>query len=277
MEFLIHKSLPDRNPIIVPRKHTSSSTLSNYLTPRSEVLHKNSNLTEILWNFSRFKDKNRRITLSQNPHFYAWLPTSPEEYGDEFKAEPIETFQQHARVHVLTDIQGPLGRVFVEAGQNTRIFDNVWIPNNAIIFKGETDCPCDPVSSIADVILGVHGRLEGEAIVGAAIRDKAGLQCFKESPLPPAPPWARSSRIQYTSSLFMAAQPRSFTEEVQIQDWREPIRRMLRPLDVNVSVNIRIIADLPSDSTPTHSARASPTPTGALSSSDGSLLRIISS
>ena len=140
VEFLIHKSLPDRNPIIVPRKRTLLSTLSNNLTPRSEVLHKNSNLTEILWNFSRFKDKTRRITLSQNPHFYAWLPTSPEEYGDEFKAEPIETFQQHARVHVLTDIQGPLGRVFVETGQNTRIFDNVWIPNNAIIFKGETEC-----------------------------------------------------------------------------------------------------------------------------------------
>ena len=142
--------------------------------------------------------------------------------------------------------------------------------------KVRQNVPCYLVSSIADVILGVRGRLEGEAIVGAAIQDTTSLQCFKETPLPPAPPWARSSRIQYTSSLFLAAQPRSFTEEVPTQDWREPIRRMLRPLDVNVSVNIRIMADLPSDTSPTHSARASPTPTGVLSSSDGSLLQIIS-
>jgi hypothetical protein len=75
----------------------------------------------------------------------------------------------------------------------------------------------------------------------------------------------------------MAAQPRSFTEEVPIQNWKEPIRGMLRPLDVNVSVNIRIMADLSSDTGPTHSARASPTPTGDLSSGDGSLLQIVSS
>jgi hypothetical protein len=41
--------------------------------------------------------------------------------------------------------------VFIEAGQTTRIFDNVWIPNNAIIFKGETDCSCFLVCSLADV------------------------------------------------------------------------------------------------------------------------------
>jgi hypothetical protein len=98
---------------------------------------------EILWNFSRFKDKKSRLTLSQNPHFYAWLPTSPGEYGDSFLAKPIEeTFHQHARIHVITDIPGPLGRVFVETGQNTRAFGNVWIPNHAIIFKGKRDYFC---------------------------------------------------------------------------------------------------------------------------------------
>ena len=61
-----------------------------------------------------------------------------------------------------------------------------------------------------------------------------------------------------------------------MEDWTEPIRGMLRPLDVNVSVNIRIMANLPSNTSPTYSARASPTPTGALSSSDGSLLQIVS-
>jgi hypothetical protein len=131
----------------------------------------------------------------------------------------------------------------------------------------------------SDVLLGVHGRLEGEAIIGAAIQDTDNLRYSEESPLPPAPRWARSSRIQYSSLPFMTAKARIFTAPVPIQDWREPIRRMLGPLNVNVSVNIRIMADLPSDTSPTHSARASPTPTGVLSSSDsdGSLLQIVSS
>jgi len=73
----------------------------------------------------------------------------------------------------------------------------------------------------------------------------------------------------------MIAQPRNFTAGVPIQDWREPIRRMLRPL--NVSINIRIMADPPSDTSPTYSARSSPIPTGVSSNSDGSLLQIISS
>jgi len=90
---------------------------------------------EILWNFSRFEDKKSRLTLSQNPHFYTWLPTFPGEYGDRFLAEPIDNFQQHARINVLTDIPGPLGWVFLETGQNTRAFGNVWIPDSAIIFK----------------------------------------------------------------------------------------------------------------------------------------------
>jgi len=251
-----------------------SSTLSYYLTPRSEVLHKNSDLMEILWNFSRFKDKKSRLTLSQNPHFYAWLPTFPGEYRENFTAEPIETFQQHARVHVLTDIPGPLGRVFLETGQNTRAFGNVWIPSSAIIFKSEILSVI--FFSPLMTLLGVHGRLEGEAIVGAAIQDTASLRYFEESPLPPAPRWARSSRLQYSSSPFMIARPRHFTAGVPVQDWREPIRRMLRPL--NVSINIRIMADPPSDASHTYaSARSSPIPTGVTSNSDGSLLQIVSS
>src|SRR5260221_5881125 len=93
---------------------------------------------EFLCNFSRSEDKKRRLTLSQNPHFYAWLPTFPGEYGGRFLAEPIQNFRQHARVNVLMDIPGPLGRVFLETAQNTRAFGNVWIPNGAIIFKSGT-------------------------------------------------------------------------------------------------------------------------------------------
>lgn len=173
-------------------------------------------------------------------------------------------------VNVLTDIPGPLGRVFLETAQNTRAFGNFWIPNDAIIFKSET---LSYLLSITDVLLGVHGRLEGETIAGAAIQDAANLLYFEESPLPPAPQWVRSSRIQYGS--FMPASPRSFMAGEPIQDWREPIRRMLQPL--NVSINIRITANPHSDTSPTCSTRDSPNPTVVSSNSDGSLLRTVPS
>ena len=73
----------------------------------------------------------------------------------------------------------------------------------------------------------------------------------------------------------MIANPRNFTEGVPIQDWREPIRRILRRL--KVGINIRIIADPASDTSPTCSVRSSPIPTGISSNSDGSLLRLVSS
>jgi hypothetical protein len=107
--------------------------------------------------------------------------------------------------------------------------------------------------SVPDILLGVHGRLEGESIAGASIQDTANLLYFEESPLPPAPRRARSSQSQYSSSPaspFLPASPRNFTVGEPIQDWREPIRRMLQPL--NVSINIRITA-LPGDTNPSPS------------------------
>ena len=99
----------------------------------TEVLSPTSNLQEILWNFSRFKDE-RRLTLKQNPHFYKQsdLPTSLEDYVGNFKTEPIDSFQD-AKICVLTD--GP-GRVFLETDQYSRAFGKVWVPNDAMIFKG---------------------------------------------------------------------------------------------------------------------------------------------
>ena len=78
----------------------------------------------------------------------------------------------------------------------------------------------------------------------------------------------------------MTTTPRKFTAGVPIQDWREPIRNMLRPLNIlNVSINIRIMADPPSDTatSTTCSTRSSPIPTGLSSNSDGSLLRVVPS
>jgi len=99
----------------------------------TEVLSPTSNLQEILWNFSRFKDE-RRLTLKQNPHFYKHsdLPTSREAYVGDFKTDPIDSFQD-AKICVLTDKPG---RVFLETDQNSRAFGNVWVPKDAMIFKG---------------------------------------------------------------------------------------------------------------------------------------------
>jgi hypothetical protein len=140
VEFLLHKSLPDTNPTIVKRKPRTCRARSRHLTSYTiqEVLRKSPTLEEILWNFSRFKDPKKRLSLSQNPHFYEWLPTSLEEYGGKFRTYPIETFLHTSatRFHVLTDNPGPTGRVFLETAHDKRAFGNVWIPNKAIIFKG---------------------------------------------------------------------------------------------------------------------------------------------
>jgi hypothetical protein len=106
-----------------------------FLTLVLEVLGQKSNLQEVLWNFSRFKGE-KRLTLKHNPHFYkdSDLPTSQKEYVGEFRTDPIENFQ-HAKICVLTDKPG---RVFLGGEKNTRAFGNIWVPNEAIIFKGSS-------------------------------------------------------------------------------------------------------------------------------------------
>jgi hypothetical protein len=99
------------------------------------MLSKTSDLKEIMWNFSHFRGENR-LTLKQNPHFYEGLPTSPDEYKGTFRRDPIETFDLE-EVNVLTDNSGP-GRVFLETAKETRAFGNVWVPKDAIIFKGSS-------------------------------------------------------------------------------------------------------------------------------------------
>ena len=99
----------------------------------TEVLGPKSNLQEVLWNFSRFKD-GRRLTLKENPHFYnpLDLPMSPESYVGDFRTDPIDSFM-HSKISVIKDKPG---RVFLETDQKTRAFGNVWVLNDAIILKG---------------------------------------------------------------------------------------------------------------------------------------------
>jgi hypothetical protein len=133
VEFLLHKSLPDKNPTIVKRERDFTRSLM-VSDPIPEVLSPSSDTKEILWNFSRFKD-GRRLTLKDNPHFYKKLPTSAEKYEGQFRTVPVETFQQE-KISVLTDNPHLTGRLFLETAKEKRAFGNVWVPMEAIIFKG---------------------------------------------------------------------------------------------------------------------------------------------
>jgi hypothetical protein len=135
-----------------------------------EVLSDSSSLREILWNFSRFKDEKQRLTLRQNPHFYAELPTSPEAYDDSIKIDPTEDFQHADEFYVLTDNPEP---VYIMTDQVSRSFGNFWCPNIAIIFKGLSILFV--LCCVFDVLLDISGRLMGWRIVNASL---TGTHCW---------------------------------------------------------------------------------------------------
>ena len=104
-----------------------------YLIPVPEVLSDRPCLEEILWNFCRFKNEKHRLTLKDNPHFYAELPTSPEAYGDSVKIDPTEDFWRANKLYVLIDKPE---LVHIMTDRVSQSFGNFWCPQNAIIFKG---------------------------------------------------------------------------------------------------------------------------------------------
>ena len=134
IRFHIMKNLTDPRPTIVRRELLTDQFCSLHLIRLPEVLNNDSKLQEILWNFSRF-DRERRLTLSQNPHFYNNLPTSPNANWSEFDSGATEEnwhTNHHQPIYVLTNTTG---RVYLELGPNPRAFDNVWNTNETLIFK----------------------------------------------------------------------------------------------------------------------------------------------
>ncbi|KAI9432403.1 hypothetical protein H4582DRAFT_1112410 [Lactarius indigo] len=95
-------------------------------------------LSEILWNFGRYKDR-ARITLEQNPHFYSGLPADESAYTPMFKRRPLGelslALKPHDTVYVLVDRPG---HVFLEAEGKRRRFGNVWMLNGTLIFKNSS-------------------------------------------------------------------------------------------------------------------------------------------
>ncbi|KAI0300015.1 hypothetical protein B0F90DRAFT_571146 [Multifurca ochricompacta] len=204
VEFLLLKSPLDPKPSIV-----------------KQVISKTSSISEILWNFSRFRDE-RRVTLKQNPHFYMNLPTSAEAYGDGFKIDPMKDLQHVPKICVLTDKPS---RVFLETDETTRTFSNFWIPSRAIIFKD------------------VCGKLEGESVVGAAIQGKPNLWYREEPPTPttPQPEVGPTANLASHSGLSpnTATSPTSSIAGRTFHDWKELIRQTLDSHHISIRISTK--------------------------------------
>jgi len=227
VEFLLLKSLPDNNPTVVKRECQLTDTVLQCLTPISEELSKGSKLTEILWNFARYKDE-RRLTLSQNPHFYKDLPRNKDAYRDDFQRDPTEDFLG-STIYVLTDRPG---RVYIESDQNSRAFDNVWAPSEAMIFKGS--CVTFQFLCRSNIFPDVCGKLEGESRLQKSIQAASNLWYLDVLPLSP---------ISLPVSLNQNAPPPNMTASSVgsapnpfFADWREPIRRRLNSPDTHICV-----------------------------------------
>ena len=108
----------------------------------SELLSYPASFQEVLWNFAHL-EKSKRITLSENPHFYLKLPTLIDEYGGGFKAFPAENLplKRNATIYVLID-QPKL--LFLETEHVSRVFGNVFRLKGVMIFKGLSNIPFHP-------------------------------------------------------------------------------------------------------------------------------------
>jgi hypothetical protein len=175
-----------------------------------------------LLNFLRPSESSRYKDLKPNFHFYATLPTTPEECRGNFRVDPIKIFSGHKRISVLADNPANSGQVFVDTAWQKRAFVKIYVlndTNHTIIFKGSC-LVC--FLSLSDSLLDVRGRIEGESIVGAAIHCIPNLWCIEESLSPTSQP-ALSPDRNSPSLTVTATQITSATGK-RIQDWREPIR-----------------------------------------------------
>jgi hypothetical protein len=99
----------------------------------TELVRFDSTFKDILWDLYRLRDMKKRLTLMDNPHFYAKLPKLREEYESRIEIDPTKDFWQADKFYVLTDRQEP---VYIRTDQVTLTFGNFWRSENALIFKG---------------------------------------------------------------------------------------------------------------------------------------------
>ena len=111
------------------------SILLLYLILVPVTLSNKPSIQEILRGF-RFlrRGENGQLTLKDNPHFYAELPTLLKAHGEGVKIDPTEDFRHGDKFYVLTDKQE---LVHIMTGNKIlHSFGNLWRFENTIIFKG---------------------------------------------------------------------------------------------------------------------------------------------
>ena len=114
------------------------------------------------------KDKRSRLILRENPHFYANLPALLKAHGNSVNINPIEDFQLGDTFYVLTDRQEPIHIMI--GNKILHSFGNLWRYGNTIIFKGlALQAILPPL--ISDLLTDICGRLMGESIVKASLRN----------------------------------------------------------------------------------------------------------
>ena len=154
------------------------------LTLVPEVLSDHAILPEVLWNFYQIKDKRKRLTLMENPHFYNKTPsTLLGAFWDGVETLDIdatEDFEHGFTISVLTDKQEPVHLII--DNKIVHSFGNLWHSNNgSMLLKGSgIFFVCSPVS---DLLADTRGRLRGEGIVKAALRGKCSGFYVKRLPM----------------------------------------------------------------------------------------------
>ena len=212
INFVLFKTLLDPEPIIVRRELQPMSPVPmiDCHIRKPEMLSQTAVFRQVLWNFSRLEG-SRRITLQQNPHFYVNLPTSVDAYRGDFKALPVENLQlkPNATFYVLVDKPS---RIFLEAEQDSRIFSNVFVLKDVMIFKGLPDLSFF-ISPAFHMSPDIHGVLEGESVVEESIR---GMQVLWHG----EGPFGFPGPCTETRAHYSHLPPIMATSHWNCQDWR---------------------------------------------------------
>ena len=196
------------------------------LIPVPEELNNDSKLEEILWNFSRF-DPERRLTLSQNPHFYNDLPTSSKQNWKEFNATATQENWHAYHTKPICVLTNTPGRVYLELCRNPRAFDNVWSANGTLIFKSM--CLAFRFVLYFDIFSGVCGKLECEGgIVRTSIQHNLCSWCHVEH-----------LSSEPGTAVVQPNQSSPSNNCVLVEKWIHELRRVL-PWQNNSNVKIRI-------------------------------------
>ena len=123
-------------------------------------------MADIVWNFVCYTD-HRRITLGQNPHFYLGFPRHWNVYEPPFfsplRVKDSVPIRHNDTVVVAVD-KPSQSRIFLHTGQGCRIFGNVWMPDDDLIFNGFSLISPHRYL-IADVFPDVGGRLRRERLL----------------------------------------------------------------------------------------------------------------